>query len=746
MVSSAENLTLSAAVATNTAIDSNCESKSTCALCHLTARESISATFGQEKLYFCCYGCRHIYELVAPDLALGLPLAVAMGEAGLDLNAPCCRGVLHGDPVEEARKTLARLMFNAFLTMMVMMVSLALYSDFFFAWSVGGQRLRSMLQVMAMLFATPAVLLLAVPILEDAVLTFQIYRRLTMSALIAFGTLAAYALSVYATFTGQGHTYFETVSMTLLLVTLGRWLDARTQIEGDRAFEELLAQTPTTACRVGIDGNEEVVEIDLIKVGERLHVRPGENFAVDGIVLEGEGSVNEATITGESNPAYKGPDDTVYAGTMNLDGSFVVEVTEIGEERVVGKLVRLLDEARLHRAPIERLADRVAGLFVPIVLLLASAALLYWSRQVGFEEGLLNALAVVLIACPCALGIATPLAIWIGLGRAAQQGIIIRDSLTLEKLSQLQQIFFDKTGTLTTGESDVAKIVLEPTESNTPSELLQIVASVEHASEHPLAQSIRSEAQRRQLPLLPVEEFRNRPGLGVTGVVNRKQILIGNWRLLNQEGVTLSPALAAERRQLEDDGFTLVFVAWAGKVRGILALSETLRPSTESAIGALIRQGLALDVLTGDNAAAAAALGQRLQVTMHAELLPPDKVEQVAQAEANGSVAMIGDGLNDAPALARASVGIALGCGADVTREAADVSLLGTDLEQIPWLLALARRTYRTIQWNLLWASVYNVIGIGLALAGLLHPLPAAVAMVLSSALVVGNTLRLRTF
>ncbi|MCE7989455.1 MAG: cation-transporting P-type ATPase [Caldilinea sp. CFX5] len=743
MVSSAETLSLGATTVGNTTAATT---DSTCALCHLPARRTISATFQEETHYFCCYGCRHIYELVAPNLAQGLSLAAAMGAAGLDLNAPCCRGALHGDPVEEARKTLARLMFNAFLTMMVMALSVALYSEFFFTWDESGQGLRSMLQVLSMVFATPAVLLLAIPILEDAVLTFQVYRRLTMSALIAFGTLAAYALSVYATFTGRGHAYFETAGMTLLLVTLGRWLDARTQIEGNRALEELLARAPTTATRINADGREEQVALEAIRVGEQVRVRPGENFAVDGVVRWGEGSVNEASITGESVPAHKSVGATVYAGSLNIDGSFIIDVTQVGEDRVMGKLVRLLDEARLYRAPIERLADRIAGYFVPIVFVIAVATFLYWYWQVGFEAGLLNSLSVVLIACPCALGVATPLTVWIGLSRAAQRGILIRNSFTLEKLSRLRRLFFDKTGTLTTGDNDLTDIILDPAETMTATQLLQLVASVEQASEHPLARSIGAAAQRQGIALLPVDQFQNRPGLGITGAVNGQTLLIGNWRLLQQETLTLAPALAAERQQLENNGFTLVFVAWAGKVRGLLALRETIRPSATAALAALTAQKLTPVVLTGDSAAAAAALGRRLQVAVRAELLPTDKVNLVAQAEAEGTVAMVGDGLNDAPALARASVGIALGCGADVTREAADVSLLGADLQQIPWLLALARRTYRTIQWNLLWAFIYNVVGIGLAISGNLHPLLAAVAMVLSSVWVVGNALRLRNF
>ncbi|RME50443.1 MAG: cation-translocating P-type ATPase, partial [Caldilineae bacterium] len=432
----------------------------TCALCGLPARRAVTGVFDGQTLTFCCYACRHLYGLVAPQVACGVPAAVAIGRAGLDINAPCCRGVIHGDPAEAARNTLARLMLNAFLAMMVMVLSLALYSDFFFAdWGESGQGVRGILQTMMMLFATPAVLMLALPILEDAVFHWQVYRRLTTNALIAAGSLAAYGVSVYATFTGQGHTYFETAVMTLLLVTLGRWLDARTQVESTRALDDLLARAPATARRLTPSGEEEVVAHDALHPGDRIRLRPGENFPVDGIVRGGEGSVDEATITGEATPAFKQPGDTVYAGTTNLDGSFVVEVTRTGEERVMGKLARLLDEARLHRAPIERLADRVAAWFVPLVIALAGGTFLFWTWQAGFERGLLNGLAVLLIACPCALGIATPLAIWTALGRAAREGIFIRDSLTLEKLSRVRRIFFDKTGTLTTGQPALAKVI-----------------------------------------------------------------------------------------------------------------------------------------------------------------------------------------------------------------------------------------------------------------------------------------------
>jgi Cu2+-exporting ATPase/Cu+-exporting ATPase len=724
-------------------------------MCGLPATRHISDTFNGQTLTFCCYGCRHVYEVIAPDLAQGLDVRTAIGKAGLDLNAPCCHGIIHGDPADEAKRILSRLMLNAFLGMMVMALSVALYSDFLFgstgAWlGATAQSVRSILQGISMLFATPAVLMLALPILEDAVYTWQIYRRLTTSALIAGGTLAAYGLSIYTTFTGEGHAYFETVTTTLLLVTLGRWLDARAQVEGSRALNELLARAPAEASLISADGAETRVPVEQLKVSDQIQVRPGENFAVDGRVISGEGSVNQANITGEASPVYKGPGQTVYAGTTNLDGSLVIEATQVGEERVMGKLVRLLDEARLHRAPIERLADQVSGYFVPTVLVLAALTFIYWSWQVSLEQGFMTTLALLLIACPCALGIATPLAIWAALGRAARNGILIRDSTILEKLSHVRQLFFDKTGTLTTGEATLAEIVLTGVEGQpqalSQTELLQLVASLEHGSEHPLGRSIRAAALAQQLPLLPLEQFKAMPGLGITGRVQGRDLLVGSWRLVKQAGLTMPEALAVEQHRLEQASLSVVYVGWAGAVQGLFGLSETLRPAAATALAHMQRAGLKVAALTGDSAAAGAALSQRLGIPVRSELLPHDKVYAIEQAEQAGPVAMIGDGLNDAPALARASVGVALGCGADVTREAADVSLLGNDLAQITWVLALARRAYQTIGWNLAWAFIYNLIGVGIAMAGLLHPILAAIAMVVSSALVVGNSLRIFNF
>ncbi len=722
---------------------------SACALCGTPATRHIVAQFEPDREeIFCCYGCRYIYEVVWPDLARGLDVRQAMGRAGLDLNASCCRGIIHGDPAEVADRTLSRLMLNAFLAMMIMVLSLALYSDFFFAnWGEIGHGVRSMLQTIIMVFATPAILLLAIPILEDAVLTFQVDRRLSTSALIALGSLAAYGLSVYATFTGQGHTYFETATMTLLLVTLGRWLDAKTLVEGNQALDQLLSRTPSEVSLMTSDDSDHRVAVECVGVSDRIRIRPGEQVAVDGRVASGTSSIDESNITGESKLASKMPGDKVYAGTVNIDGSLVVEVTEIGDERVMGKLVRLLEEARLKRAPIEQLADRVAGYFAPVVILLAGMTFAVWFWLDSVAMGFHNALSVLLIACPCALGIATPLAIWAALGRAAQNGILIHDSQTLEKLSHVRRLFFDKTGTLTTGQSTLQELCCDdPGDPDLPARVLQLAASLEQGSEHPIASAIRTEAVARKLAVRIVDAFRAQPGLGLTGILDGREVAVGNRRLMEQQGFVLPDILRRERQRLDRAGLTVVHVGWDSRVQGLLGLTETLRPTMASALPALQCHGLAIEVLTGDSAAAATAFGNKLGIDVQSELLPHDKVRVIEQAERTQSVGMVGDGLNDAPALARASVGFAMGCGADISREAADVSLIGNDLHQVAWTVALARRTYRTIGWNLLWAFAYNVIGVGLAMAGLLHPVLAAAAMVLSSALVVGNSLRIRQF
>lgn len=716
-----------------------------CDLCGLPAKRAIDTvdTHGQPR-HFCCYGCRYIYDALA-DESGSPPTPRQIAQAGYVSH--CCNGPLRGEPHEEAAEILSRLAFNAFLGAMVMAMSFVLHSDYFFQWeaTTPADSARSMFQVISLVFALPVMVMLGLPILEDALYVLQVQRRLTANALITIGAFSAFAVSMIATITGSGDTYYETAVMTLVLVTAGRYLDAYTQVEGEKALEELIARTPDTARVITEAGGEKVIAAEMVALGQQIKVIPGERFPIDGRILLGTGEVDEATITGESLPRAKAPGDMVYAGTINLNGGFILETTAVGEDRVVGCLVKLLEEARVQRAPIERLADQIAAWFVPLTMVLGLGAFVYWSIAVDPLRGLFVGLSVLLIACPCALGIATPLTIWASLGQAAKAGVVIRDSTVLERLSRIRQVYFDKTGTLTTGAMQLSDMVMRGGDEPALDVLLSRLAALESNSEHPVGQAVGREANRRGLSLQPIAEFRAIPGHGIRGTFADGTVIVaGSQRLMQQEGLSIPANMQATANQLAANGQPLVYVGENGTVRLLLGFSETLRSEVGSTLQQLKAAGLRVAVLTGDTPVAGEALSRTLQIPVYSSLLPHEKVAQVEQGLAEMPLVMVGDGINDAPALARASVGIAMGTGADVTRESADVSLLGTDLRLVAWLLDLARQTYRRIAMNLGWAFIYNVLGIGLALMGYLHPVMAAGAMVLSNVIVVSNSLKLR--
>jgi heavy metal translocating P-type ATPase len=463
---------------------------------------------------------------------------------------------------------------------------------------------------------------------------------------------------------------------------------------------------------------------------------------VDAVVAGGSGSVNEASITGEADLVFKESGDTVYSGTVNVDGQLTLRATGVGEDRVMAKLVRLLREALSRRAPVQRLADQVSSIFVPLTVLSALIAFAAWSLYIDPSRGLLVALAVLLIACPCALGVATPLAIWAGMGRAAESGVLIRSAEALEKLANVKAVFFDKTGTLTKGTLKLNEIVAA---DGIPEEwVVSIAASLESASEHSLGRAVIAYALKNKIATHPVKNFKAHAGLGVEGILQTSAIfgMVGSSRFMDRLNI-LNP-LHDQKEKLESLGRTVVCVAWEGEVRGLLGFSEAVRPESSRVIRELIEDGIVVEALTGDDRSAAEALANQLNIRVHANLLPEDKQMLIVGARSKyGTVAMVGDGLNDAPALARADVGIALGCGVDVTRETADVSFIGSDLRHVAWTIHLARETYQTIRQNLWWAFFYNVIGIALAMVGVLHPIVSAIAMVVSNLFVVGNSLRL---
>lgn len=583
-----------------------------------------------------------------------------------------------------------------------------------------------------------------------------------MNTLIAVGTLSAYIYSSVVTFfpslfhhSGlKAEIYFDSAAMIIALILLGRLLEARAKGQTSEAIRKLIGLAPKTA-RVIRDKQELDVPVEEVQKGDLIVVRPGEKIPVDGRIKEGHSAVDESMLTGESLPVDKNPGDEVIGATLNKSGSFVFETTRVGEETALAQIIHLVEQAQGSKAPIQRLADQVAGVFVPIVMVIALLTFiiwLFWGPPPALTFALLNFVAVMIIACPCALGLATPTAIMVGTGKGAENGILIKGGESLESIHKLTTIVFDKTGTLTKGELTVTDIVsLEETGST---KVLTLAASVERNSEHPLGEAVVRKAKEQGLDLAGVEDFDALSGQGVRAKQGGQEILIGNKRLMESWGLDLTPVQASSE-VLAEQGKTLMFVAQGGKIIGLMALADTLREHSLEAVAELKELGLEVVMLTGDNQQTAQAIGRQLQLDrVIAEVLPQDKTEQIRKLQAEGKkVAMVGDGINDAPALAQADVGIAIGTGTDVAMEASDITLIRDDLRIILTAIKLSRKTIRTIRQNLFWAFFYNVLGIPIA-AGilypfwgiLLNPILASAAMAFSSVSVVSNSLRLRRF
>jgi Cu2+-exporting ATPase/Cu+-exporting ATPase len=633
-----------------------------------------------------------------------------------------------------------------FLTINIMMFNMALYSEFFYPIE-GAEKFHSLLRYLLLALSTPVLVLLGFPIFKISWQGFRA-RFINMDSLIVVGVAAAYGISVYATLTERGEIYFETMAMILILVTIGRYLEARAKVKASSAMNDLLARAPSE-CTIVVDGEERRVDARGVSIGSVLKIFPGDMFCVDGVVTSGESSVDESMLTGEPKPVFKSVGSKVFSGTVNYDGALFVRATEVGEGKVLSKLARLLDEARKSRAPIERVADRITAFALPLVVIIAVATFAYWTVADNWEKGLMNALSVLLISCPCALGIATPMALWISLGSAAKKGILIRRAEVLEQLARIRAVVFDKTGTLTEREMHVAQIFTHPNGVASTRKFLRIAASLESQSEHPLAQSLLRYAKQQAIEPAVVKSFCAYPGLGVSGVIaTDAEAILGNEMLLSRMNVVLSDELQQKKREAENDGYTIICLGWRNgdgkKIQGLISLAEHIRGPALETIAALKQLGIHTSVLTGDNDGAGRTLSKNLNVEVKAGLLPEKKVDEVINIRsAVGAAMFVGDGINDAPAMNAADVGVAMGCGSDITREAADVNFLGNDLTNVPWLLHTARRTYHIIQLNLVWAFAYNIVGVGLAAAGLLNPIIAALAMTLSSTFVVRNSLRL---
>ncbi|MGI4743163.1 MAG: heavy metal translocating P-type ATPase [Janthinobacterium lividum] len=591
------------------------------------------------------------------------------------------------------------------------------------------------------------------------------HRAANMDTLIAVGTGAAFLYSLAATvvpgwFMRQGimpEVYYDTTATIIALILLGKVLELRAKTQTSSAMRSLIGLQAKTARVVRPDGAEVDIPIEQVQLGDLVVVRPGEKVATDGLIMEGSSAVDEAMLTGESLPVQKQAGDPVFGATLNKTGSFRFRVTKVGADTMLSQIVKLVEDAQGSRAPIQRLADKVSAIFVPTVVVIAILTFVIWFdlAPVGtrLPLALVNFVAVLIIACPCALGLATPTAIMVSTGKGAEHGVLVRNAEALEKAYQVNTVLLDKTGTITRGEPAVTDFWTLPDQPT--SQLLQVVAAVERQSEHPLAEAVVRHAEAQGGASLSATGFRAVEGKGAAATVNGQAVLIGNRRLLADEGASLSPSLITQAEQLLSQAKTVLYIAVAGQAVGLIGVADTVRDTSAAAIKKLQALGIEVVMMTGDNPETAAQVAEQVGITRYfAEVLPADKAGKVKELQAEGrTVAMVGDGINDAPALAQADIGLAIGSGTDVAMEAAGITLMRSDLNGVVTAIELSRQTIRTIKQNLFFAFIYNTLGIPVA-AGLLYPffgillspMLAAGAMALSSVSVLTNSLRLRAF
>jgi P-type Cu2+ transporter len=664
-------------------------------------------TVNGEDCSFCCYGCCIAYQ------------------------------VKHGQSEEwEAAWLLIRLGVGAFLTMNIMLISLLLYAGTFSAdpWLI------PWIHLLLWLFATPALIILGEPYLRE-MWTAAAQGRVTSSALVVLGVTAAYAYSVFATVEGSEEVYFDTATMVLMLFTVGAYIEAAGRAKAARDLEPLLAAESESATTV--DGGVEVRRpVRDIAPGMLVRVRPGERIPVDGVVVEGRAHADESVMTGESRQVVKSAGSTVIAGSMNLDGPLLLRSSGAGSATRWAQICRSVREALSRRSPIQRIADRLVGLSVPLVLLLGGLAVAYWAQTLPFDRALLIGLAVLVVACPCAVGLAAPLATSLGIGRLARCGCLVRDPGTLEALARTRLIAFDKTGTLTSGTSRLVGIA---TEGATTDLVLARAAGLERYSEHGLARAIIATAEAKGIAPDVAGDVQAVPGRGIKGQVGGEPVAAGNRAFMCDLGWPLPPLLAEKARSLEASGHSVISIGWGGRVHAVLAFDDTPHPEARATIEELRRLGLQVALLTGDLAPAARRIAAMVGIDdVQAELSPEAKQAALDEyRQRHEVVAMVGDGLNDGPVLADADVGIAVGSATDLARETAALVLPKDGLCMLPWVIVVSRAVRLTIVTNLAWAFGYNLIALTLAALGTLQPVLAAAVMASSSLLLVVNSLRL---
>ena len=675
---------------------------------------------------YCCSGCRFAASVMASDASDG-----------------------------PARHTLLKLGLGVFFAMNVMVFSMALWTSDVYGdqWLAGGPlaaAVHDLFRYLALVFCLPVLFLLGEPLAAGV---WQAVRRgvVTTDLLLLVGVSSAVGYSLWSVVIGKGQVYFDVASMILLFVTLGRWFEAQGKFRSNQALDGIAKLLPS---HVHVVHDQRVVDQprESVIVGECLRVFPGERFGVDGVITHGSGDVDEQIVTGESRPVSRRPGDEVRSGTLNLDGDLEIEITAAAGAETVSRMLELVRRSRRVRGHYQKLADRVTAWFVPAVAVVAVAAAWWHGQREGLDAGILTGLAVALIACPCALGLATPMAIWVALGRAASGHVLFRHGPSIEQLAGARALLFDKTGTLTTGDAVVKSFVTDHSDDEQLS--LQLAAQLAAVSNHCFSTAIQRFAACTA-GVGDIDDIRTVPGKGISArwrddrevSGTRQRVLLGSPHWLRAEGCAIADDLWRTVEAAGGGDAPLSCFGWGGRVRGIFVLHEELRPEARPALDECQRLGLQVAVVTGDRRSQALRLEESLGVPVFAEQLPEDKVAAIQNARQRfGPVAMIGDGFNDAPALAASDIGVALGCGADLSRESAAVCLLSNDLSRLPWTINLARQTVRIIRQNLCWSFSYNIVGIVLAASGHLSPIFSAGAMVASSAFVVTNSLRLNRF
>ncbi len=657
-----------------------------------------------------------------------------------------------GEPVDELRAARTRLWVSAVLTVPVIVLAMVPAWQFdYWQWA-------------SLTLAAPVVVWGGLPFHRAALVNLR-HGAATMDTLVSLGTLAAFGWSLWALFLGDagmpgmkhpfslditrgdgaGNIYLEAAAGVTVFILAGRYFEARSKRTAGSALRALL-ELGAKDVAVLRGGQEVRVPVDRLAVGDRFVVRPGEKVATDGVVEEGTSAVDASMLTGESVPVEVGPGDTVVGATVNAGGRLVVRATRVGGDTQLAQMARLVEQAQTGKAAVQRLADRISGVFVPIVIALAAGTLGWWlGTGSGTTAAFTAAVAVLIIACPCALGLATPTALLVGTGRGAQLGVLIKGPEMLESTRRVDTVVLDKTGTVTTGRMALAEVL--PADGEDAAELLRVAGALEAASEHPIARAV-AEGAAEAGPLPPVGEFANAEGLGVTGTVEGRTVVVGRARLLRERGLDVPEEVARAATGAEAAGRTAILAGWDGRARGVLAVADAVKPTSRTAVARLRELGLTPVLLTGDNATVAKAVAAEVGIDeVIAEVLPAEKVAVIERLQGEGRVvAMVGDGVNDAAALARADLGLAMGTGTDAAIEAADLTLVRGDLTAAVDAIRLSRRTLAIIKGNLFWAFAYNVAALPLAAAGLLNPMLAGAAMAFSSVFVVGNSLRLRRF